>query len=721
MSKKIYISIIAVIGICVSAILLFSPDTRSYLNSVVTAIKDKCQTTKTTTFVKSYRLKDKSDTFSLVQTDDGGYAITGRTSNFNELCGFGMFWIKTDSGGGKEWSKFYNNCSSEGRAITQLTDGNYVVAGDVSGEFMTDEQQESLEAQGDNLVVKIDGNGNPVWTRTVSQLSTDSPAQLSPTKDGGFVMSGLTGTLIGQRDNAEVLDIMFLGNFNANGETNWLKEIDADGQFPLKFAQQTKDGGYILIGNIKLVDENGQDVPALVKLNKKGNYEWATGLESVPLEVPNLTMNPDGKSLKVGTPNKMHIPFGTFFTAEQTNDGGYVALGNFFSSSLAADEISNLVKNVGRESSLVAVKTDKKGKFMWARTIKLKKYLEDSVIKKTKDGGYIIMGNNLVGGIYDETSAVRGKAYDEMMNKYYKKYPQGSPETPASKRDMEKIADTIEETESPFRARNIVLIKTDANFKYQWGKTIGGTKDLDGYDILQAADSGYAITGTWHTGIKRKILGSWVEHTEAMIMKLDANGNLGNDNGLVADFSDAESNDVSSYIVANKLNSPKLIQSYPMDNVVRKIKVADKKGVNTIASEAKTYNVKFCSVTAKDDAVGEPVVTRTRAQMKFEETKEVEATGKRGKSINEELLPVLKNIFADVKLWDDDPAGWVAYRFKRLVTKDDIDKTEVAMQNLGYKIDRNDNRDFTATKIGRTLNFHFYLGNTNMGRVDVMY
>ena len=107
--------------------------------------------------------------------------------------------------------------------------------------------------------------------------------------------------------------------------------------------------------------------------------------------------------------------------------------------------------------------------------------------------------------------------------------------------------------------------------------------------------------------------------------------------------------------------------------------------------------------------------------MKYDETKEVEATSKKGKPVNEELMPVLKNIFVDVKLWSDDPAGWVAYRFNRLVTKDDIEKTKTALKNLGYKIDSNDNGDFTATKIGMTLNFHFYLGNTNTGHLDVMY
>ncbi|MBI5152752.1 hypothetical protein HZA39_04410 [Candidatus Peregrinibacteria bacterium] len=719
-SKKIYIFAIAIAVIFVSAFLLYLPDTRNYLNSVVSAIKNKCQTVKTTTFIKSYRVKELTDTYGIAQTKDGKYVITGHTVNPNEsMCGYSMFWIKADKNGSKEWSKLYNNCGSDGYAITQLTDGNYVAAGEVAGEFRTDEEQAELEGQGDNLVVKIDSKGNPIWTRTVSQQSIDTPAKLLPTKDGGFVMSGSTGKLTGQPDVADVMHIMFLGNFNTNGETNWLKEIDADEQFPVKFAEQTKDNGYILIGNIKLVDENNQNVPALVKLNKNGDYEWATGLESVPLEIPNLTMNPD-KSLKVGTPNKMHLPFGTFFTAEQTNDGGYMALGNFYSASLSADELKELTKNAGKELSFVAVKVDQKGKFQWARTLKLKKYLEDPVIEKTKDGGYIIMGNVLA--IENQQIAERAKAAEEMMNEYYKKYPIMSPETPASKKELEKISDTIEATNAPFEAKNIILVKTDANFKYQWGKKIGITKNLYGYDIIQTADSGYAIAGTWHTGIKYKSLGAWVEYTEAMIMKLDANGNLGNDNGLVADFSDTESSDVSSYIVANKLNSPKLLQSYPIDNIVRKIKVGDKKGINTIASEAKTYNVKFCSITAKSDTAGSAVATKTRPQMKYEETKEIEAATEKGKKVNNELMPILKGVFNnEVKLWDNDISGWVAYRFKRLVTKDDINKISAAMITLGYKIDSNANGDFTATKIGATLNFHFYLGDTNQGRLDVTY
>jgi len=724
MIKKNHLFIAAITGIFVIGFLMYIPNTRNYLSNVVASIKDKCTTVSTTTFIKSYRLKEMSDTYGIVQTSDGGYAITGHTNTPTELCGYSMFWIKANENGDKEWNKLFHNCSSDGYAITQLTDGNYVAAGQVSGEFRTDAEQEELEGQGDNLVIKIDGKGNAIWTRTVSQQSIDAPAKLIPTKEGGFVMSGETGKLVGQADVADVMHIMFLGNFNTNGETNWLKEIDADGQHELKFAEQTKDGGYILIGNIELVNESDQDVPALVKLNKNGAFEWATGLESVPIEIPNLIMNPDGKSFTVGTPNKFHVPFGTFFTAEQTSDGGYIALGNFYSSSLARDEISELVENAGKELNFVAVKVDKKGKFSWARTLKIKTYLQEPVIEKTKDGGYIIMGNSTVGGYINTDALKQAAKYEKMMNDYYAKYPITSPETPESKKALEVISDEISNWQSTQGYRNIVLVKTDSNFKYQWGKTIGEGKDLDGYDIIQTSDSGYAIAGTWHTGIKRKVLGSWLEYTEAMIIKLDANGNLGNDNGLIVDFKDTESSNVSSYIVTDKLSSPKLLQSYPMDNIVRTIKVSDKNGVNTTVSEAKTYDVKSCSTTSKDDSDtdgGTTTGTKTRPQMKYDETKEVEATTEKGKTVNNEIMPVLKEIFKDVKLYDNDISGWVAYRFSRLVTKDDIRKISTAVTKLGYKIDSNTNNDFTATKIGMTLNFHFYLGDTNQGRLDVTY
>lgn len=675
--------------------------------------------TKQTTFVKSYRLKDNSDSYGIVQTSEGGYALTGNTYTPTEQCGYDMFWIKTDGNGTKSWSKLFNNCNSEGRAITQLTDGNYLIAGEVV-DFRTSAEQEMLEGQGDNLVIKIDGNGNKIWARTVSQQSIDTPYKLSATPNGEFIMSGSTGILIGQADVADINHTLFLGNFSADGQTSWFKKIEST-ESMTRSVTQTKDGGYILIGNVKLTEENNQSIPALVKLNKNGTFEWATGLESVPMAF--ATVTPDGKGFTWGT-TKMHLPFGNFFAAEQTTDNGYIALGDFLSATATQTDLGKASKSFLKESSFVGVKADSKGKLKWARTIKIKKYLEDTVIKKTKDDGYIIMGNNLVGGYTEATTSNRGTTYNKMMEEYYAKYPPMNPETPESKQAMQKIADYIEKNEAPFLARNIVLIKLDANFNYQWGKTIGGTKNLDGYAITQTTDSGYAIAGTWHTGIKYKSLGGTTEYTEAMVMKLDANGNLGNENGLIADFSDTEKSDVSSYAVTDKLTSPQLVTEYPMDNVVRNIKIENRNGSATTASEAMTYEAQICSAPGTDafTETNTPPTIKTQASIKYDETKAIKATSAKGILINDELTPILNKVFNnEVKLWDDFAGGWVAYRFNRLVTRDDIAKIVTAMANFGYKIDSNANGDFTATKIGLTLNFHFKLGDLNAGQLDVMY
>ncbi len=682
------------------------------------------ETFPTTTFVKSYRLKENAETFGIVQTQDGGYAITGHTWTPSELCGYSMFWIKANSNGDKEWSKLFHNCSSDGFAITQLTDGNYVAAGQVSGEFRTDEEQGELEGQGDNFVVKIDGNGNQIWVRTISQQSIDTPAKVDPTSDGGFVMSGSTGVLTGQPDVADVMHTLFLGNFSTEGETNWFKKIEGD-EAMVKSVGKTDDNGYIMIANIKLVEENNQKVPALVKLNGNGEFEWATGLENIPLEIPNLIMNEDGKTFTVGTPNKFHLGFGTFISAQQTNDGGYIALGNYFPDMSSSGLPEGWEEDFLGKSIFVDVKVDSEGELEWARTIKINKYLEDTVIKKTSDGGSIIMGNNLVSGYINEELYAQSEVYNQMMEDYYAKYPIMSPETPESKKALDEISAEIESWQMGLTTKNIILIKLDKNFNYQWGKMIGGAKDLDGYDIIPTSDSGYAIAGTWHTGAKYKSLGTWMEPTEAMIIKLDANGNLGNNNNLIADFSDTESNDVSIYIVTDDLSSPELIEEYPMENVIRTINLSNKDDNNTTASEAITYETQICSTSNTEsftEGSDDPPDTKTRAEMKYDETVSIEATTTKGIMVNDELMPILKEVFEnEVKLWDDDISGWVAYRFNRLVTENDIDEVASALEALGYGIDSNDNKDFTATKIGLTLNFHFYLGNTNTGHLDIMF
>jgi hypothetical protein len=97
---------------------------------------------------------------SLIQTSDGGYAITGYTQSF----GAGeedVYVVKLDAKGNLQWTKTIGGLASEiGYSLIQTSDGSYAIAGDTK----------SFGAgEADICIVKLDKNGNACCA--VSQTS----------------------------------------------------------------------------------------------------------------------------------------------------------------------------------------------------------------------------------------------------------------------------------------------------------------------------------------------------------------------------------------------------------------------------------------------------------------------------------------------------------------------------------------------------------------------
>ena len=66
--------------------------------------------------------------YSVVQTSDGGYVVTGYTESFG---GNGEFYlIKTDADGDATWAKTYEGDELDRAAsVVQTTDGGYIITG----------------------------------------------------------------------------------------------------------------------------------------------------------------------------------------------------------------------------------------------------------------------------------------------------------------------------------------------------------------------------------------------------------------------------------------------------------------------------------------------------------------------------------------------------------------------------------------------------------------
>jgi hypothetical protein len=135
-------------------------------------------------FCKAIGGKNDDGGLSLIQTSDGGYAITGATKSF----GAGeadVYVIKLDVNGNLQWTKTIGGKGWEaGQSLIQTSDGGYAIASSTTS---------FGSGEADVYVVKLDANGNLQWTKTIGAkneyLIKSSIIQIS---DGSYVIAGTT-------------------------------------------------------------------------------------------------------------------------------------------------------------------------------------------------------------------------------------------------------------------------------------------------------------------------------------------------------------------------------------------------------------------------------------------------------------------------------------------------------------------------------------------------
>jgi hypothetical protein len=188
---------------------------------------------------------------------DGGCFITGYT--FSHGTGDAdLLIIKTDDQGEMEWSRTYGGAGAEyGNACLCLPDG-YLVAGYTS----------SLGSGGkDVYVIKLDKKGKEIWSKTFGGPSWDVGTALCESGDGNFFVCGYTHSFgKGEED-------VYLIKIDKNGNKLWSKTFGGERLDMANSLSLTEDGG-LLIGATSGSFSNNTDF-CLIRTDNQGNEIWS--------------------------------------------------------------------------------------------------------------------------------------------------------------------------------------------------------------------------------------------------------------------------------------------------------------------------------------------------------------------------------------------------------------------------------------------------------------
>ena len=284
--------------------------------------------------------------YSIQQTTDGGYIITGWTNSYNDPetatdatgPNRDIWLIKTDAKGNEEWNKLFGWGWNEiAHFVQQTTDGGYIIGG--------------------SWLIKTDANGNEEWKCAPYRACSVFPhpganSEFSlglrwltsgqQTTDGGLILFG---------NDADKKNQLKIVKTDIKGNEEWNKIFDypeevlfavKDENYPIfsaKKIQQTTDGGYILLGQSSWsagFNKLKQAGALLIKTDAKGNEEW--------------------KEIFYYSSDAQHyhkFSVAHIFSIQQTTDGNYIIVGDTMAGQVEADKGGIWLFKVGNKDNEV--------------------------------------------------------------------------------------------------------------------------------------------------------------------------------------------------------------------------------------------------------------------------------------------------------------------------------------------------------------------------------
>lgn len=209
---------------------------------------------------KTYGGENHDYGFCVRQTLDGGYVVAGETNSF-ESSSSDIYILKLDFEGNLQWSKRMGGKNLEyAFEIVETYDG-YVLAGETNtfgvGNY-------------DIFLMKIDKDGEVQWTKTYGGVSEEYGYDLEYTADEGFVLTGSSYSFgLGRLD-------YYVLRLDKQGDILWSRVYGGESDDQAHSVKELKNGDFLVAGfSSSFFNQlNGEDVYVL-RLSEKGSVRWS--------------------------------------------------------------------------------------------------------------------------------------------------------------------------------------------------------------------------------------------------------------------------------------------------------------------------------------------------------------------------------------------------------------------------------------------------------------
>lgn len=362
-------------------------------------------------FVKTYGGSGEDTPRAIIGTADGGFAVLGfSNSTDGDLQGKNLavndYWLlKLDSDGALQWSKTYGGSKDDrGQSLVQTQDGGFAL----TGYAMSDDGDGSVnKGFHDNWVVKVDAQGDVEWEKSYGFSGHDHSYDILDTGDGGFFFAGFlditSARADGNTEKSSALTRHGVGEFwgtkiDEKAKVQWRGYYGGTNNDRAHAVVRANDGGYVMAGftesdDFDVNNSRGSYDFWAVKIDDNGNSVWQSSFGGTGIErAQDIANTHDGGYVITGSTFSTDVDVsknhgesdiwlikvddsgrlvwnrsfgGSQFDAAQSvspsHDGGYIITGN--SKSMDVDANAN-----AGENDIWLIKTDANGNMVWQKS-----------------------------------------------------------------------------------------------------------------------------------------------------------------------------------------------------------------------------------------------------------------------------------------------------------------------------------------------------------------